>query len=333
MRFLHTADLHLNCLRAKFPGKYLIRHKFTLNKITAIANRYKAEAIVISGDIWDRPDLTNSERLLFSGWLHSCPIPVIAISGNHDQRVSHKFGDTALNYLSHLPIGKHVICDGLPDFVEINDVVFLLLPFHGWSGYDFDIVVKSMVEKIRTRSNKPIIAVMHEAVTGAVTDNGTKVIKSNQIKIPHVPDIVYWALGDIHKRQKISDNAYYPGSPHQVNFGEDENKGVLIVDTGKAKPKFVRINHPYPLVVWDEFKGDDLPEFLKLKPQKELDPNVVLPDNIIYEPPVKVHGKYESSFEDPLMHLHEFLEKENLQQDMIIMAEKIARKMLIEVNE
>ena len=108
-----------------------------------------------------------------------------------------------------------------------------------------------MVWRIRRKNpDVPIVAVSHEAVTGATTDRNIHIKKSDQITL--VPDLgpTYWALGDIHMPQQMLPNAFYCGAPYQVDFGESaDQKGVLLVDTDDPEhPVSVDLKCPYPLV-------------------------------------------------------------------------------------
>jgi len=79
---------------------------------------------------------------------------------------------------------------------------------------------------------------------GSVAENGRK-LKSGVV-LPEVLNFVnYWALGDIHKRQKVKGfNAWYPGSPIQHKFGDPDDCGVLIVDTDSFIPNVVMLDMP-----------------------------------------------------------------------------------------
>jgi DNA repair exonuclease SbcCD nuclease subunit len=136
----------------------------------------------------------------------------------------------------------------------------MLIPYQGWSDAEAYVLVSALLEKTSTKS--PIVAVMHEAVSGAKTDTGFVLPKKrSQIHLNFfMEEVCYWALGDIHQCQTIHPTAWYPGSPHQVNFGELDNKGVLIVDTDNPEnPRFVPIESE-PLVIVEEEPEEDWPD-------------------------------------------------------------------------
>jgi len=290
-RFIHTADLHLNAQRRQFPN-YLLRASWLLAEIEDLAVEQRCDCIVVAGDIFEQPNTTIAERQLLSDWLGRLSIPILMISGNHDAR-SHTIGDTCISYLSSLKLHLHLIHDGDPRIVNAFGCYWLLFPYHGWTDQELRLIVRTMVHRIRLKKpDVPIVAVMHEAVKGAVTERNIEVKQSEQITL--IPELgpTYWALGDIHTPQQILPNAYYCGAPYQVNFGEfADQKGVLLVDTDDPEhPQQVFFDCPYPLVTlreppkeWPLFGrydgewDDSIPEHILYRPtQAEPTPEIEL---------------------------------------------------------
>lgn len=282
-RFLHTADLHLNAQRRRFPH-YLLRAEWALDAVAETAVSHQCDCIVIAGDVFDQPNLTIAERQLLSEWLGRLQIPVLMISGNHDAR-SKLIGDTCLSYLSALDLQLHLVHDGDPKIVRAFDCTFLLFPYHGWPHHEFKLLVDAMVERVREkRPDETIIGVAHEAVVGATTDNGITITKKEQIKLLADKSVDYWALGDIHAGQEVVAGAYYCGSPYQVDFGEDRNKGVVVVDTDDiGSPQLVELECPYPLEVLTE-PPDEWPLFFIYRGVPPRD----MPDHGVVEMPAAV---------------------------------------------
>lgn len=282
-RFLHTADLHLNGQRKRFPRSYLRRSRWVLQQIEQTALDHECDCIVIAGDLYDRTDLTIAERQLLSDWLGQLQVPILAISGNHDDR-GERIGNTCLSYLSSLPLQRHLIHDSDPRIVGAFGAAWLLMPFHGWTRWEFDLLVRSMVWRVRRKHpDKPIVVVAHEALHGCTTDRGLEV-PGSEIRISADMGVTYWALGHIHKPQQMLDSAFYCGAPHQTNYGEfADGKGVLIVDLDDPEdPELVELDSPYPLVLLDKFP-EEWPEFGKYT--AALKDGEKLPDHIVYAPP------------------------------------------------
>ncbi len=287
-RFLHTADLHINALR-KFDG-YLDRHRRTLFDISKIALDAEVDFIIVAGDIYDRRDISHAERQLLSEWLATTRTPIVAISGNHDQR-SVEIGDTCLSYLSSLSdqFSRHLIYDGVPTCVDLLGCRLILLPYQGWMDQELHLILQAKIQDSPT--DLPIIVVLHEAVYGCKTDTGFSVTKKNQIRLDSsFPEVIYWALGDIHAHQEVRPNAWYPGSPHQTRFDESTTKGVLIVDTDTpTDPEFISVD-TIPLLTFDTPPNDGWPApseaFVQYRPEVGSDLTGYIPDNVHYHPTV-----------------------------------------------
>ena len=332
-RFLHTADLHLNALRLNHHERYLPRAAWILQRIADAAVEYGCECIVVAGDVFDRPNTTIAERQLLSDWLGALEVPVIVISGNHDAR-SLRFGDTCLSYLSALDLGQHLVHDGMPRIEERHGCSWLLIPSHGWIDPEFHLIVEAMLEE--ANPELPRVVVAHEPVYGCKTDSNYQLKKEKYVRLKEHDDVTYWALGDIHKAQRLFSNAYYCGSPHQINFGEDLKKGILLVDTDTVRDKgagFLGIEAPQRLVTLTEPPGDDdWPDFVRYRPPEPLR-GAKLPPHVIYEPPERDIGDVEvpDSYADIFFGLEAKLAQTDLEPRLIEMALAEAEVMRHEV--
>lgn len=294
-RFLHTADIHLNALR-EFDG-FLRRVEKTLQSITDIAVIHEADLIVVAGDIYHSKSITHLERQLLSDWLGSCPLPIIAISGNHEDR-SEDLGDTSLSYLSKIKHKKHFVYDNYPSFFKKKGCYFILFPFADWTNNEFRLLLEAILENI-PEDDLPIVVVLHEYLRGAKTDTGFVKEKGGQIVLVEnlFPRVTYWALGDVHKCQKIISNAWYSGSPHQTRFDEKLPKGVLLVDTDNpTEPEIIPITSS-PLIHCSKLP-EEIPSdaFIDFEPETLADAAVgELPPNVKYHPNAKLFKRQRTS--------------------------------------
>lgn len=284
-RFLHTADLHLNALR-KLDG-YLSRVESTLDQIARAVRVHHVDFVVLAGDVYHTRSISHEERRLFSSWLSTLKVPAVVISGNHDKR-SAGVGDTSLGYLSSLSTTEalqHTIHDGLPTLREVAGVQLVLLPYQGWANPELHLLLELLVRAARKQSRLPLVVVMHEMVSGVTLDSGfTPETTALKIHLKHLPEVTYWALGDIHKAQAVLPNAWYSGSPHQVDFGEVLPKGILIVDTKKpTEPRFIELKSRPLLVLTELPKEVPADAYIQLRPTKPLG-RVVLPPNVTLHP-------------------------------------------------
>ena len=85
MKFLHAADLHLGKRLGEFS--LLEDQKYALDEVLKIAEREKADAVLLAGDIYQKASPQAEAMQLFNDFvtrLSEKGIPVFAISGNHD---------------------------------------------------------------------------------------------------------------------------------------------------------------------------------------------------------------------------------------------------------
>ena len=335
-RILHTGDLHLNALRS-FRNAYLKRMEHTLDQILSVAEDRRVDFIVVAGDIFERLDVLHEERVLLSKWISQVKgSPIIAISGNHDKR-TEDIGDTVLSYLCGLEFEEnHVIRDGFPEVVPFSNCVFLLFPCNKWTDHEFYLLLSYVVPRASARAKgRPLVVVMHEAVTGSTYDNGMKTSRSDAIHmdkklLEDFSDVTYWALGDMHSCQSIAPNVWYAGAPQQTKFGENEGKGVLIVDTDHpTQPEFVEVDSMPLVQVYKapkdfEFDHDALYDF---QPDHRIPPSLHLPENVRVR--TKIDGSYlQSAGSESMVGLFSGLDnallRAGLKRDLVPLGLKLA---------
>lgn len=92
------------------------------------------------------------------------------------------------------------------------------------------------------------LLLMHEIVRGAALDNmhpaaaGIDLTDLTDFLRKHEFDWCF--LGDVHRRQELAPRIWYIGSLLQKKFGEDQEKGVLILDTEDDSLDFVPLSSP-----------------------------------------------------------------------------------------
>lgn len=262
MKFLHTGDLHIGKTVHEFSMLEEQRH--ILAQILEIAKREAVDAVVIAGDIYDRPiPSTDAVNLLddFLTQLTGSGIKVFLISGNHDSPERVGFADKILEKQG-LYIGGSV--EEPLKQVTLQDawgeVTFILLPFtkpavvgagsspeavqlllnrNGY-GADWAESVRKNKEKSKAKGReKRYVLVTHFFVTGAdgqipeLSDSETAVNVGGLEQVPAAlfAGFDYVALGHIHKPQRIGEgNCYYAGSLLKYSFSEcRQTKSVRLV--------------------------------------------------------------------------------------------------------
>ena len=241
MKFLHTGDLHIGKTVNEFS--MIEDQKYVLKQIRKIAIKEEVDAVVIAGDVYDRPiPSTEAVALLddFLTLLLQAKIPVIMISGNHDSGERVAFADRILEKQGLYIAGGY---QGKLKRVEISDkwgkVNFICMPF-----------VKPAVATVEDMlANTPIdradrnVLITHYFVTGEngqspeISDSESTVNVGGLLNVSSslFSEYDYVALGHIHKRQKIGGGqVWYAGAPLKYSFSEVNHiKSVNIVCLGE----------------------------------------------------------------------------------------------------
>lgn len=281
MKILHTSDLHIG----KYIGTYDLKEdtEYVLNQVVDTAIRERVEVVLISGDVFDRPNPSEEAIKMYVSFLKALldkNIKVIAISGNHDSGIR-------LSAYKNI-LGKGYFVEG--EFnspmrkVSLNDeygpVNFYLLPFFtpfivksnlklekGLENYDLamDEIIKR--ENIDTSQRNIILA--HQFVAGFKFggseedfsySNGDEknVAGVGIISLDKFQNFDYVALGHIHKPQKISrETIRYSGSLLKYKTSEIDgpDKSVVIIDLKEKGNIEVKLDPIKPLHPFVKIEG------------------------------------------------------------------------------
>jgi DNA repair exonuclease SbcCD nuclease subunit len=279
-----------------------------INELLHLVKKNKCQYLVICGDFFDRPSPSHEERAVIADLFRRSPVPILSVTGNHDKWGARE-DQTALNWLTKLaPKFGHRVWSS-PAAEKIDGVWWLALPYGGWNQAEVNVLVNWLMDHVPAKSSAPVIGLAHEFFEGAMTDQG---FVGKGKKHPALPDVGgqvdYWALGDVHKLQKQATYAWYSGSPYQVDFGEMQPKGVLIVDLDQKKPEFVELVKPRPLVELHEIPPVWPDAYVKLVVSPDLVPYPVpkcvvqIGSPVLDEKPVVdeeenvLHGKVSSNY-------------------------------------
>lgn len=281
MKILHTSDLHIG----KYIGTYDLKEdtEYVLNQVVDTAIRERVEVVLISGDVFDRPNPSEEAIKMYVSFLKNLldkNIKVIAISGNHDSGIR-------LSAYKDI-LGKGYFVEG--EFnspmrkVSLNDeygpVNFYMLPFFtpfivksnlklekGLENYDLamDEIIKR--ENIDTSQRNIILA--HQFVAGFKFggseedfsySNGDEknVAGVGIISLDKFQNFDYVALGHIHKPQKISrETIRYSGSLLKYKTSEIDgpDKSVVIIDLKEKGNIEVKLDPIKPLHPFVKIEG------------------------------------------------------------------------------
>lgn len=249
MEFIHMADLHLGKHINQFS--MLEDQKYIFNEIVEIIKKEKPNALLLSGDIYDKPIPPVEAVNLLDDFLSKIAlekIPVLIISGNHDSPDRLSFGSSLMKssqiFISQVYDGK-IQCVTLED--ENGPVNFYLLPYIKPSTVrqvfpeekinSFNDAVKLALSKLSLNKDERNVLLAHQFVTGAQTCESEELFVggSENVDASLFDDFDYVALGHIHGPQKVGrESIRYCGTPLKYSFSEvNHKKGLCLVELGK----------------------------------------------------------------------------------------------------
>lgn len=249
MKFIHMSDLHLGKHINQFS--MLEDQRYIFNEIVEIIKKEKPNALLLSGDIYDKPIPPVEAVNLLDDFLSKIAlekIPVLIISGNHDSPDRLSFGSSLMKssqiYISQVYDGN-IQCVTLED--ENGPVNFYLLPYIKPSTVrqvfpeekinSFNDAVKLALSKLSLNKDERNVLLAHQFVTGAQTCESEELFVggSENVDASLFDDFDYVALGHIHGPQKVGrESIRYCGTPLKYSFSEvNHKKGLCLVELTK----------------------------------------------------------------------------------------------------
>lgn len=262
MKFIHLSDLHLGKRVNEFS--MIEDQKYILDEIIRIIEKEEAEAVLIAGDVYDKPVPTAEAVGLFDSFLNRLAdrdLHTFVISGNHDSPERLSFGGGLMKsrnvYVS--PVFREA-----PRAVTLTDafgeINVYMLPFikpahvrslllEGDTGEEintYDDAVKAVIRRMCVDTSKRNVIVAHQFVTGAARCESEEVSVGGMDNIDaSCFDVFdYAALGHIHGSQHVSRaEVRYSGTPLKYSFSESRHvKSVTVAELfekGKIRIKAV----------------------------------------------------------------------------------------------
>lgn len=275
MRILHTSDWHVG----KRLGRYdrIEEYQEAIDEVVAIADDESVDLVVVSGDLFDRPQPpVEALRVGFDGLarLATGGRPVVVVAGNHD---SSDYFEALAPFLVRSDIylagdikppgeggileldtaaGRAVV--GCFPFLREGRVVDFMADTGRWYGAYADRV-GAITEAYAGRlvevagSDGVALLVAHFMITGARIGGHGAPRGERELHIGEAyaatadaipPSLSYVAMGHIHAPQPVPGAnvpAEYAGSLLPLDFGEaGEEKRVVIVDAVPGRPATVR---------------------------------------------------------------------------------------------
>lgn len=250
MRFIHLSDLHIGKRVNGFP--MLEDQRYILEQILKKTKESAADAVIIAGDIYDKPVPSAEAVDLFDDFLVGLTrlgVRVFLISGNHDsaERISY-----AGRLLRESQVYISPRFDGILHSVPISDdfgtVNVYLIPYihpslvrNAWPEEkvgSYDDAMRVLLEKSGVDPGARNLAVVHQFVTAGgqspeETDSEEKHVGGlDNVDASAFDAFDYVALGHLHGPQRIGrDTIRYAGSPLKYSFSEEkQNKSITLAE-------------------------------------------------------------------------------------------------------
>jgi DNA repair protein SbcD/Mre11 len=260
MRFLHTADWHLG---RPFHGESLLDAQAgAIEHVAEVARSYAVDAILVSGDLYDRAlPPVEAVRLADDALGRLSELcPVVVISGNHDSATRLGFGSGLLARAGvHVrtdptAIGRPVLLGGacvyaIP-YLEPDVTRAALGCEERGHGPVLGAAMAAVRADLATRpAGTRSIVMAHAFVTGAVgcaSERDLAVGGAASVAASTFAGVDYVALGHLHGPQRMGERARYAGSTVPFSFSEARHrKSVAIVDLTGPAPQVELV--PFPV--------------------------------------------------------------------------------------
>lgn len=269
MKFLHLADLHIG--KRVHGFSMLDDQRAILRQICALAAEQGVDAVLISGDVYDKTIPVCEAVGLFDSFLTSLremDIRVLVIGGNHDSPERLDFASRLLEKQGVSIAG--VFCSPLSCITmwdEYGAVHFWLFPFvrsavvagaMELEEHTSQCAVQRVLEqqKICTEERNVLLAHVFAVTGGSLPEQSdSEVIPVGGLDTvdTEVFDAFdYVALGHLHRAQRVGrDTVRYAGSPLSYSFSEARfPKSVSLVtmrDKGDIEVQLLPLTPPHAM--------------------------------------------------------------------------------------
>lgn len=256
MKLLHLSDLHLGKRVNEFSMIDDQRH--VLDQILRVIDAERPDAVLIAGDVYDKP-VPTAEAVALLDWflveLSGRQLQVFVISGNHDSAERMAFGGRLMEQS-----GVHLapVYDGTVARWTLTDehgpVHLYLLPFvkpvhvrRCFPEREIETYTDAVAAAVKAMDVDPAarnVLVTHQFVTGAARCESEEVSVggSDNVDASVFDGFDYVALGHLHGPQTVGrETVRYCGTPLKYSFSEAHHKkSVTVVELGEKGTVTVR---------------------------------------------------------------------------------------------
>ena len=258
MKFIHTADLHI--------GKIVCEHsmlgeqRYILARILEAVEREKPDAVLIAGDVYDKPVPSADAVAVLDDFLVELAarkVRTFVLSGNHDSAERIAFGGRLMEksgvHVSQVYSGKFApvtLSDSegevdvwmLPFVRPVNVRACLAGDDERDAVKDYTSAVKAALAQMHFTPGRRNVLLAHQFVTGAERSESEENVGGlDNVDATVFAAFDYVALGHIHKPQNVlkgddgTVRARYSGTPLKYSLSEAvHKKSLTVVELGAA---------------------------------------------------------------------------------------------------
>lgn len=325
MRFFHLSDLHIG--KQLHSYSLLNNQREILGQIVERVQEYRPDAVLISGDIYDKTVPSAEAYTVLDEFLMKLTelepkVPVLLIAGNHDsaERLNYASGFLGKHqiYISVLPPEKeteHLKKVTLTD--EYGEVDFYLLPFLKPSYVrplfpeenlpDYEAAVRAVLRREEIDFGKRNVLLSHQFYvnggTGPETCDSEQMSLSvgglDSVDVSAVEAFDYVALGHIHGPQKVkAPHIRYCGTPLKYSVSEERHQKSITLVTLEEKgiPPKIELIPLIPKQDVRKIKGT-LAEIVKAGRSDDFVSVTLTDEEELYQPKEKLLEVYENLLE------------------------------------
>ena len=311
IRILHTADWHLG--QTFFGYDRTQEHEHFLDWLAGVLIKNKIDVLIVAGDVFDVSNPSAASQRMFYRFIHRVTtenprLQLVVVAGNHDSAARLESPLPLLQEMrteikgivrkqngkidyEHLLVelknaagGVEALCLAVP-FLRQGDYPVVETEGNPYAEGVKELYARLLKYALKKRTDgQALVAVGHLLATGseiAEKDHSERIIIGGleSVSPESFPEqIVYTALGHIHKAQRVSgrENIRYAGSPLPMSFAEKHyHHGVVKVTLDEGWAVEIEKLEYTPLVrllsipateaaapdeVLDELRGLELPE-------------------------------------------------------------------------
>lgn len=246
MKFIHTADIHLDqsCASMELPptlgNEYRAHLHAVVQKILNRARDWEADAVFITGDLFEHERVTrNTINFLREAFGSLAPTPIFLCAGRHDAAAQGS------PYLTEPWTGNvHIFTTPAWRSVEVPG---LPLTVHGF-GLSENTPNNGMPDGLEVPEDGRVHVALGHGLEHTVFHGGRggTAMFETPPKLP--AGLAYLGLGGLHHKTEVSGGngvaVWYPGAPESCHPGETGTHAYLEIEfePGARKSKRLSVN-------------------------------------------------------------------------------------------